>query len=210
MTVSRSSALLATAFALSAVSQVACFSLGASHPPLGLRLSTVGSSTPARPWAAHGGARCVRAVVFEPQGPPVETYASMALISGLAAYWWLVFVPGERRDLAANKDKGGLNGFLDELAASGEDERKVEKWFYSEWLARRKNVQAVMDKRAMQMSAKTGESFEVVLARLEEAEAANNLARATKMPRFLSADNPILVAFAFVAFGVVLAAFTGK
>jgi len=122
----------------------------------------------------------------------------------------LVFVPSERRDLAANKDKGGLNGFLDELERSGEGERKAEKWFYSEWLARRQNVRNVLEKKALKMSQASGDTYEVALAKLEEAEAANNLERAGKMPRFLSADNPILVAFAFAAFGVVLAAFTGK
>jgi hypothetical protein len=39
----------------------------------------------------------------------------MASIFGLAGYWWLVFVPSERRDLAANKNKGGLNTYLDKL-----------------------------------------------------------------------------------------------
>jgi hypothetical protein len=39
----------------------------------------------------------------------------MFSIFGLAGYWWLVFVPSERRDLAVNKNKGGLNAYLDRL-----------------------------------------------------------------------------------------------
>jgi len=114
-------------------------------------------------------------------------------------------VPSERRDLAANKNKGGLNGYLDSLEASGEGNRGLEKWFYSEWIERRKNVRELLEKRAMAMSKSTGESYDVVMERLVEEDRANNIERSKNMPAFLSADNPVMIAFALSAFGVLVA-----
>ena len=37
--------------------------------------------------------------------------------------------------------QGGLNDYLDDLEKSDPSERKVEKWFYTEWLQRRARVQ---------------------------------------------------------------------
>lgn len=53
---------------------------------------------------------------FEAQPPALgPTFAVFLSTFGVAAYWWLVLVPSERRDLAKNKNKGGLNKYLDEL-----------------------------------------------------------------------------------------------
>lgn len=145
-------------------------------------------------------------MVFEPQAPPMATIVSMVSIFGLAGYWWLVFVPSERRDLAANKNKGGLNGYLDVLAESPDGERGVEKWFYTEWLRRRENTKAFLMSRAEVLSQNSGESFDTVLARLEEEEAEKNIERSKAMPAFMSTDNPLVVAAALVSFGVVVAA----
>lgn len=99
-----------------------------------------------------------------------------------------------------------MNGYLDGLEASGPDGRKLEKWFYSEWLERRKNTREMLEKRASLVCKNTGESYDLVMARLVEEEKANTIERSKNMPAFLSADNPIAVAFALSAFGVLVAA----
>lgn len=81
---------------------------------------------------------------FEAQPPPLgTTLAVLGSTGGVLAYWWLVLVPSERRDLAKNKNKGGLNVYLDGLEKSDPTERKLEKWFYTEWLERRARVQRI-------------------------------------------------------------------
>ena len=114
--------------------------------------------------------------------------------------------PSGRRDLAANKNKGGLNGYLDALESSGEGNRELEKWFYTEWLGRRKNVRELLERRATAITKSTGESFESVMERLQEEEKENTIERSKNMPAFMSADNPIAVAGALTAFGVFFAA----
>ena len=43
---------------------------------------------------------------FEAQPPPLgTTLAVLGSTGGVLAYWWLVLVPSERRDLAKNKNK---------------------------------------------------------------------------------------------------------
>ena len=43
---------------------------------------------------------------FEAQAPPIGTsLAVLGSTGGVLAYWWLVLVPSERRDLAKNKNK---------------------------------------------------------------------------------------------------------
>jgi hypothetical protein len=161
--------------------------------------------------AHNTGPDCAQPIHSLPQvrqaasAPYLEAWLSIAFTLGIAGYWWLVFVPSERRDLAANKNKGGLNGYLDSLEASGEGNRGLEKWFYSEWIERRKNVRELLEKRAMAMSKSTGESYDVVMERLVEEDRANNIERSKNMPAFLSADNPVMIAFALSAFGVLVA-----
>ena len=41
--------------------------------------------------------RAVPPQTFEAQAPPLGTTLSLLATVGLAAYWWLVFVPSERR-----------------------------------------------------------------------------------------------------------------
>mmetsp|Transcript_32216 Transcript_32216/g.79046 ORF Transcript_32216/g.79046 Transcript_32216/m.79046 type:complete len:221 (-) Transcript_32216:10-672(-) len=174
----------------------------ASRRPLGGRATRAQRSPP----AGLRQARAITDMVFEPQAPPLGSIVSMIGIFSLAGYWWLVFVPSERRDLAANKNKGGLNGYLDKLNESPDGERKLEKWFYTEWLQRRRSQQTMLLAKAKSQSESSGESFEAVLARLHEEEIAANIERSKAMPSFLSADNPVLVAGALAVFGALVAA----
>eukprot|EP00802_Teleaulax_amphioxeia_P022040 Tamp_22451.p1 GENE.Tamp_22451~~Tamp_22451.p1 ORF type:complete len:220 (+),score=51.95 Tamp_22451:55-660(+) len=91
---------------------------------------------------------------FEAQAPPIGTsLAVLGSTGGVLAYWWLVLVPSERRDLAKNKNKGGLNEYLDDLETSDPSERKLEKWFYTEWLARRQRVKGIAAANAAKRAA---------------------------------------------------------
>ncbi|EKX51354.1 hypothetical protein GUITHDRAFT_151048 [Guillardia theta CCMP2712] len=106
------------------------------------------------------------------------------------SYWWFVLVPSERRDLAKNKNKGGLNNYLEDLERSPKNARRLEKWFYTEWLERRRKV------RGLKISE------EVNLSIAEE------LRRARPTPNFISLDNPVIIALIFSVLGVFL--FSGR
>ena len=88
--------------------------------------------------------------------------------------------------------------------------RSAEKWFYTEWLSRRRASRQVLENKARAISQSTGESLDSVLARLQQEEVANNIERSKAMPAFFSLDNPILVAGVVTAVGVALAASTGR
>ena len=137
----------------------------------------------------------ITAVVFEPVAPNLAQ-TSVVLLStvGLASYWWLVFVPSERRDLAKNKNKGGLNAYLGELESS--TGRDLEKWFYTEWLQRRQKV------RKMVESSLDSKSPQDVIDR--------EIEKAIPTPNFFSLDNPILVAVIIMMSGVAFAGISGR
>jgi hypothetical protein len=135
----------------------------------------------------------LRAVVFEPVVPNMAQTAVVLLSTvGLASYWWLVFVPSERRDLAKNKNKGGLNNYLEELEASSG--RELERWFYTEWLQRRRKVRMLAEKSK-------GGLNEVIEQEIENA---------IPTPSFFSLDNPVLVAVLIMMSGVVFAGISGR
>ncbi len=137
----------------------------------------------------------IKAVVFEPVAPNLAQTAVVLLSTvGLASYWWLVFVPSERRDLAKNKNKGGLNAYLGELESSSG--RDLEKWFYTEWLQRRRKV------RKMVESSLDSQSPQDVLEQ--------EIEKAIPTPNFLSLDNPVLVAMLIMMSGVAFAGISGR
>ncbi len=49
------------------------------------------------------------------------------------------------RSLRWLEDEGGLNDHLDSLEKSNPSERKLKKWFYTEWFQRRALVKALAD-----------------------------------------------------------------
>jgi hypothetical protein len=137
----------------------------------------------------------ITAVVFEPVAPNLAQTAVVLLSTvGLASYWWLVFVPSERRDLAKNKNKGGLNAYLGELETS--TGRDLEKWFYTEWLQRRRKV------RKMVESSLDSQSPQDALER--------EIEKAIPTPIFFSLDNPILIAVLIMMSGVAFAGISGR
>lgn len=84
----------------------------------------------------------------------------LGVIGATGAYWWFVLVPSARVRLAANKKSGSLRRYLEELKAGREkihetparrcvsagssaefcsragEGRRVEKWFYANWLTK--------------------------------------------------------------------------
>jgi len=87
-------------------------------------------------------------MVFEPQVDPVAAAAQLSVLAasvGLAAYWWNVVVPSERASLAKAKRRGGVGEYLAEV--NEDPERKLEQWFYTDWL-RSSWFQARFGKRA--------------------------------------------------------------
>lgn len=67
----------------------------------------------------------------------------LTVIVGAAAYWWYIVVPSARRTLAREKRTGPLNEYLVDLQSNSD--KKVERWFYTDWLKqleRRQQVQA--------------------------------------------------------------------
>ncbi len=137
----------------------------------------------------------ITAVVFEPVAPNLAQTAVVLLSTvGLASYWWLVFVPSERRDLAKNKNKGGLNAYLGELESS--TGRDLEKWFYTEWLQRRQKV-----RKMVESSLDSKSPQDVIDQEIE---------KAIPTPNFFSLDNPILVAVIIMMSGVAFAGISGR
>jgi len=69
-----------------------------------------------------------------------EQLAQQLIVLGVTAacglYWWFAVVPSERRRLSQRKRKpeGDIKQYLDDLEKAEANDRKVEKWFYSEWL----------------------------------------------------------------------------
>jgi hypothetical protein len=89
-------------------------------------------------------------------------------------------------------------------------QRGAEKWFYTEWLSRRRATRQLLETRARTLSQSSGEHYESVLARLQEEEVAKNIERSKVMPAFFSLDNPILIAGIVTAVGVAIASSTGR
>ena len=48
-----------------------------------------------------------------------------------------------RQSLTVQSTQGGLNEYLDQLENTPASERKLEKWFYTEWLERRARVKRI-------------------------------------------------------------------
>ena len=76
---------------------------------------------------------------FEAQGDPVQAAILLSAVLLPFGYWWYVTVPEARINLAKDKrlQGGETKAYLDELASSEED-RPVERWFFSKWLTQRK------------------------------------------------------------------------
>eukprot|EP00775_Hariotina_reticulata_P013732 gene13732-biopygen15658 len=177
-------------------------------------------------WAVQGA--------FEPQIDAAALSAQLlvlAVTGGAAAYWWFAVVPSARRSLAKEKRLGPLNSYLLELQSSTADERRLERWFYTEWLqqlqrrqlsaaqaaAKRQEPTAInpaahdVDQSTTDEKQSTA-SFGVPLQQQQQQQSHNKRQAwsenddgdddGDKQPSFWSLDNPLLATTALLAIAV--------
>lgn len=102
----------------------------------------------------------------------------LVAVGAMVAYWWFGLVPDARVRLARDKKAGTLRKYLEELKE--DDERGLERWFYSEWL------------RKVDPETKFLLREEAPVSENEtDLERVTRLAK--KTPKFWSLDNPVLV-----------------
>jgi hypothetical protein len=142
----------------------------------------------------------VRSKALGAEAPPLGTIlVILGTPAGLAAYWWLVLVPSERRSLAKSKRKGALNTYLEELET--DESRGLERWFYTDYLRKRQDKQKHKQKQqqALKTERSKGSTFpHVQTEEKEEAKTEEQLEReadqaASANPAFLSLDNPLVL-----------------
>ena len=92
-------------------------------------------------------------------------------------YWWFVIVPFKRRELSTSKSRGPMKNYLAELAATPQEERREEKWFYDKYLRQGKFVEP-----------RTSEGLTEVVQTVED-----ELQETLPGGGFWSFDNPIFV-----------------
>ncbi|KAG2425661.1 hypothetical protein HXX76_013504 [Chlamydomonas incerta] len=160
------------------------------------------------------------AMVFEPQAPDASVLAAQALVllltAGAGAYWWYVVVPTERAAVGRSKRLGALNSYLGELEApQATQERKLERWFYTDWLQQREKRRQRLGKPAAPAAASASSASASPSGNpnpedpyiRENAPYNDDLLRPTvdtPTPRFLSLDNPLVATAALLtAVGVV-------
>lgn len=149
----------------------------------------------------------------------------------MQVYWWYVIVPQERTRLGRSKRMGDVKEYLEEL--EGDKGRRLERWFYSDWLqqrAKRRQQRAQASAAAEaptanqaaegqqgSYGAQSSQAADAPSRRAEEGSSApspapqskQSLLRppsdATPTPRFASMDNPLVAAAALLALMATLA-----
>eukprot|EP00187_Rhodella_violacea_P017004 CAMPEP_0184723970 /NCGR_PEP_ID=MMETSP0314-20130426/26645_1 /TAXON_ID=38298 /ORGANISM="Rhodella maculata, Strain CCMP 736" /LENGTH=228 /DNA_ID=CAMNT_0027188873 /DNA_START=19 /DNA_END=705 /DNA_ORIENTATION=+ len=145
----------------------------------------------------------VTALVPPPADAPPAGAASMLVLAATGAavaYWWLVLVPDRRRALARRKRGGDVGEMLDELEASTGNENRAERWFYADWLAKRREVRARGGKGRVEGRAEgdqntRAESGTVPAARRADKDSEGD----DREPSFWSLDNPLVASFVLLA-----------
>jgi hypothetical protein len=85
---------------------------------------------------------------------PNVLYAQLVVLLatvGAAGYWWWSLVPTLRRNLAKEKRQGALNEYLVDLQQN--DEKKLEQWFYTDWLKQLQRRQEMAQRAAAKRAA---------------------------------------------------------
>ncbi|KXZ54263.1 hypothetical protein GPECTOR_5g352 [Gonium pectorale] len=155
-------------------------------------------------------------MVFEPRAPDPGVLAAQAavlvLTGAAAAYWWLVVVPSERAALGRSKRRGPVDSYLRELETPGaEQDRRLERWFYTDWLKRREDLRQRKQQRGAAAAPSPASAAEAPPHQQASSEAGGAAAPPdpydgrqpynedllrpsvdTPTPRFFSLDNPIV------------------
>jgi hypothetical protein len=110
-------------------------------------------------------------------------------------------VPSARRTLAKEKRSGPLREYLEDLQSN--DERPLERWFYTDWL-RKLRRQQDMAARAAARRAAAAAGGEAQQAQPDQQQQQPVPAPAPdeyvdRQPAFFSLDNPLLAAAALIA-----------
>ncbi|GLC41953.1 hypothetical protein PLESTF_000104100 [Pleodorina starrii] len=158
------------------------------------------------------------ASVFEPQLPDAGVLAAQGLVLALtvaaAGYWWLVVVPSERAALGRSKRLGPLDNYLRELERpETARERRLEVWFYSDWLRQRQERRERRQQRQQPGGGADGGDAPAASGTAEDPYDTTqpddpNLLRPsalTPAPRFLSLDNPIVATAALLLLAAAVA-----
>ena len=91
---------------------------------------------------------------FEPHVDRNVLYAQLVVLAvtvGAAGYWWWTLVPTLRQNLAKEKRQGTLNKYLVDLQQN--DEKKLERWFYTDWLNQLQRKQDLAQRAAAKRAA---------------------------------------------------------
>lgn len=89
---------------------------------------------------------------FEPHLDPAVLVSQAAAVAA-GAYWWWSVVPAARRSLAKDKRKGQAKEYLESLQQ--DDSRRLERWFYTDWLKQLSRQQQLAQKAAAKPSVQT-------------------------------------------------------
>lgn len=121
---------------------------------------------------------------FEPILPSTPALVGMTSVIVLcvvaAVVWSQQVVPVSRTKLALSKRKGPVKDYLDDLEEKG-DEKPLETWLFSDWLASRNN------------STRKEPALPVL-----------------KQAKWNSGDNPVLVTAAMLMVGILVASITER
>ncbi len=82
----------------------------------------------------------------------------LAVTCGGALYWWLEVVPNARRRLAKEKRQGDVREMLEEIQQRP-DNRRLERWFYSDWLKQLERRQELAQRAAQKRASAGDEVF---------------------------------------------------
>ncbi|KAI8465379.1 MAG: hypothetical protein J3K34DRAFT_525434 [Monoraphidium minutum] len=149
-------------------------------------------------------------VVFAPHIDPTVAYGQLAVLAltlGAAAYWWWGVVPSARRSLAKEKRAGAGRTYLEGLQS--DPSRRLERWFYTDWLRQLERRQELARSAAAKRAAAAGGGGEQGLPAAQQEQegappggAAPGEAEsewADREPAFWSLDNPLIATAALVA-----------
>ena len=57
--------------------------------------------------------------------------------------WWTDVIPKKRMEVAKSKANGEIRSMLDDIRESSEEDKQLQKWFFSDWLRKEKKPVAI-------------------------------------------------------------------
>lgn len=84
--------------------------------------------------------------VFEPQVPTQALggmLATTGVLAGATGIWWNEVIPQKRGDLMESKRSGDVGALLSDIKNSTDEEYRLERWFFTDWLKKEKKPAAI-------------------------------------------------------------------